>query len=180
MMIKTNKDNKEYLTINKCNLLVEIGKEHWPYKIRKEINQIISLLYNAERKIGYIDQFEIRKDSEIGEFLLFCIENGEIQNEDLNIDFEKITNAFNIAVFENNPIAKEILPLFQGREIGKKEELMQRYSEEAINFILENDDFETYLQKIDGKYKIKKYVVYEDGEFCKKDLMNKEQQKVKK
>ena len=56
-------------------------------------------------------------------------------------------------------------------ECGIYDDLKKYYSEDALNYILEHDSFQEYLQNNNGKNK--QYVVYEDGKYFKNLSNNK-------
>jgi len=126
--------------------------------------------YEKENNTGYITEIAIFKTTILGRFLLENTDMTHIIDENQEVTYEKVVNAFNIAIFENNMIAEEILPLFQGQVNGTKEELTQIYSEEIVTYILENPSFELYLEKQNGMDARATYVVYENGEYKEKTL----------
>lgn len=178
---KTNIDNDEYLVLNgKIGLSLLFIVESIPQEIKDEAQQMYFDLFEYEREnqARYINEISILKKSKLGKYLMHTTDP-EISNNDEVISYNKIVNAFNISVFENDSIASEILPLFKCQVHGTKIELSKKYDETLLNYILEHPDFETYLQKINGTYKPIKYVVYENGKYTKKVLLkSKQKQKI--
>lgn len=181
MRFRTNKDNKEYITIKKVDLtLIAVICEKRNIELCNEAMRIFGKLieFGFENSL-YNENIEIRKDSVLGTFLLKNPFKEEIINADLELNYDKVVSAFNIAVFKNNEIAKKILPLFQKPEEAKlkSKELVEKYGEEVIDFILENNDFDDYLIKLKKDVEPTVYTVYEDGEFSRKTLVEKPKQK---
>lgn len=181
MKFKTNKDNKDYITINRMDLpLLAVICQDKYVEVSNEALNIFSKLndFGFKEKKLFLNEFEIRKDSLLGKFFLNNPLEDEIINDDLVVDYTKVVNAFNIAVFQNNEIAIEILSLFQNpKELNQKTSSLERkYGKETIHFILENNSFEDYLKSL-AKEEPKKYFVYEDNQFYYKEL--KEKGKVK-
>lgn len=178
---RTNVDNDEYITINKSDLMLIVVMDENPQEIKDIANDIFceTLIFQKNNRVPYITEIELRKDSLIGNFLL---ENGmskKIRNDDLYIYYKDVINAFNIASFEDNKIMHLLLGMLRKRVEGSNLELSNIYGNEVINYISNNKDFNIYLNKIDGKYGIKEYIVYEDGEFSKKALLSNQKQKIK-
>lgn len=185
MRFKANKDNKEYITIDKIGLTtIAVICEKRNIKLSNEATSIFSKLiqFEVREKIPYVHDIEIRKDSILGQFLINNPFKENIVNDDLIVDYDKVVSAFNIAVFQNNEIARKILPLFQNPnelELENKK-LVEKYGKEVIDFILENNDFSHYLIKLDENASPTKYIVYEDDKFSRKSLVEKNKQLLKK
>lgn len=177
---KTVKDNEEYIIFNGKKGLEYLIKDD---QIKEKIKVVASSIYfdtfkyENENKIPSISEIAIRVDSVIG---IFLMENDLIYSENLIVSYNKIINAFNIAIFENNPIVKSILPLFKNQISGKKDELIGTYSSEVIEYILNNDDFNYYIERLNRTYQPKEYIVYENGEFTKRILLNDVKNRAKK
>lgn len=182
MTFKTNRDNNDYIMINaKIDLGMLIFEDKITEKIKNEVGFIYSSLfkYEYDMKCSYISDIAINKNSDLVKFLIEKASVYNFGNEDLIVDYDKVVNALNIAIFEENPIAKSILPLFKNQVSGKKDELVEQYNKEVIEYILENEDFNYYIENINGTYKPEEYIVYENGEFTKKILLT-EPKKFKK
>lgn len=120
---KINRDNNDYIMINsKINLGLLIVDNKIPEDIKKEAGFIYSsiLKYEHETKSDYISDIAISKNTNLVEFLIEKASVYDFNNEDLMVDYDKVVNAFNVAIYEDNPIAKEILPLFKNQVSGKK------------------------------------------------------------
>ena len=108
-------------------------------------------------------KYAIRKDSILGYYIL-NLPSDKVYNYDNIITFEKITNALNIAIFENNPIYIKLIELFRSQVTASKDIIEYKYGLDVLNYIIENNDFKSYLQKVNGTYESTKYLVYETGE----------------
>lgn len=178
---KEVKENRNYILVGvKFDLLTLALKLH-ELKIHPEIGEII---FDMQHKLfefetqgkKYIDDVAIRKDSLIGNYLITHTDGNHVINESRYIDFKKVTDAFNIATLESNDkMVALLLPLFKKRENGTFDELKKRYSEEVLNYILEHDSLEEYLNEIDGieNSREKEYTIFENGEYFKEVLKNK-------
>lgn len=178
---KTNKDNKDYIVIDGKDtaftlfLSIEDGsiENKVSSQFSENLNEMYGNLFNYEKEknIGYISEISIPKASELGIFLLENTDMQDIIDEDKEVSYEKVVNAFNIAMFEENPIAPHIRPLFQGQVSGTVEQLSLMYPKELLTYILENPSFEAYLRKFNGEYEEPTvYTVYENGEFSQKQF----------
>lgn len=171
MDIKTNKDNEDYLTLlDAINVLGRVLFDTTLKNVKDEAeNMYMGLFeYNNINNSNSINTCEIRKDSLVGQYLL---NSRTIKNDDLNISFQKVKNAFTIAMFESNPLSLQILILFQNQVSGSKEDLMRKYDESVLDYILEHDDFDRHLEKKNETYQPGEYIVYEDGFYFKKVLV---------
>lgn len=167
-MIKfgTYEGDNNYLVIRRTDLVMTIVFEE---KSNNEISQVASeilsklLNYEFENKVRLTGAIAIRKDSILGQFLLNNSDRTKYINRDLLIAYEDITNALNIAIFENNEIYNEIIPLFRNREQDYYDELSKKYSEDVLNFVINNRNFGRYLSKEDGEHETKvQMYAYED------------------
>lgn len=180
---KSVKDNAEYITIpikiNGLSLFLD-EDEQISSDVYKELQSMYFGLFQFEKEQGvYIkDDIALRKDSIIGSFILSHPEN--FINDDTDVTYKKIVDAYSVATFEDNTkMANKILPLFKGRVSGRKEELVDVCDLKVLDFILENGNFQEYLNKLDGiDITPKRYVVYEDENYFFSDL-NKEKTPVK-
>ena len=178
---RTNIDNDEYITIDKTNLMMLVVMDETPQEIKDVANDIFveTLYFQKNNRITYISEVELRKDSLMGKYLL---ENGmskKIRNDDLYIYYKDVINAYNIASFERNSVMHLLLCMLRERVEGYTFDLSKKFGNDVIDYISNNKDFNVYLEKLDGTYKTKEYIVYEDGEFSKKTLLTKQKQKIK-
>lgn len=174
MFFKSNKDNNEYLVINHY-LVTDLFNSKEKLVIPEEV-------YQEVRDIYEYDSFNcnIKKDSLLGQFLISHSNATDIINDDFYISYNKVINALNIALFRDDyKMTNKIMPLFKDQIYGTKEDLQLLYPENVLDYILENDDFSTYLEKENDTYKEQPCVVYENGKFTTK-LLNNSRQKVKK
>lgn len=174
LKFKTHIDNKDYLLFDGIiTLSCLMADDEIPNNIKNIAGNIFSNIFEYENKnrFEHISDIAIRKDSILGKFLIEKATEFKFCNEDLVVYYEKVVNAFNIAVYENNDIAKEILPLFRNKVSGIKEPLQKEYGFEIIEYILNNDDFYYYLKVTEGEYHPQEYFVYENGTISKKILL---------
>ncbi|MBE6153675.1 MAG: hypothetical protein E7166_05580 [Firmicutes bacterium] len=165
----SNKENSNYLMISRFQIYMLISSDIPEYAL-KSIEELLVAVrkYEKENKCSHLDMIAVEKSTPISNFLLYgkpCI-----KNDDLYVDYKKVVNALNIAIFEDNPIAKQILPLFKNQVSGEKNILIKQYDAKTINYILENNDFNYYLSKINGTYTPLEYVVYHNNECVKMKL----------
>ena len=171
-MFYTNKENNDYLMIEKRDLYLILGMS-----INEKLyNEVISMIraiknYSRNHEYIYIHEIGINKDNIVVKFLLN--NTTKIVNNDLVVDISKITNALCISNYENNPILNELISLIRNQVYGNKEVLLKEYNENVINYILNNDDFNYYIKNLKGNYKSKFYIVYENGECVERKLKKK-------
>lgn len=169
-MFYTNKENKGYLNFSTFSLYM-LSVKNTPKQVLKEVNKIFSATREYEKKEKCsIGEMTISKDSVLGRYILESNDSGIFS--DLTISYSEITNSFNISIFEDNPISKDIFPLFKNQVSGDLKSLYKKYDENVINYILNNKDFKYYLELINGTYKPNEYRVYENGKFTKRKLIN--------
>ncbi len=169
-MFNTNKENKDYLNFATFGLYMLMVDRNVPKTIQNEANKIHSAIrkYEKETKCS-IGEVTISKDSTLGQYVIQP-NNGNIYR-DLNVNILTIANAFNISVFEDNPISKDIYPLFKNQVSGTMKALSEEYGEELINYIVDNNNFEYFLDVLNGTYQPKEYNVYENNSIKKKKLV---------
>ena len=184
---ESNKDNGDYLMVKPWELACfDMGEEVYASDfVKQKINKLYYTIfpkYSTTPTISFNKDttIAIRKDSVIGNWLIDNENHFDLYNKDLDISYVKVVNALNIAIFsDNRKMANKIMPLFINQISGIKNKLSNEYCEEAINYIIENDDFDTFLLKFNGDYEEKKVVVYEDGELSHR-ILSQIGQKVKK
>lgn len=168
------KDNEEYITVPvKYGLeLFLVDDERIDSDVYRELQSVYYGLFHFEKEQGiYVrDDIALRKDSILGHFILSHPES--FINDDTDITYKKIVDAYSVATFEDNTkMANKILPLFKGRVSGRKDELADVCDLKILDFILNNGDFNKYLDKLDGKVdQQKRYVVYENGKYSFSNL----------
>lgn len=190
MKFRTNKDNKNYIMVNieKVNELLSIvvsNKLDIPENIREEAMQIIRISsahnMNQLNNPNSIKEVALKKSSSIGQFLLMNTDFENIINEDDYIYYKDVVHALNIAMFEDNcKLSNRISRLFREQTSGTKQDLYEQYGVEIIDYIKENNDFNTYLLKFNGIYEPRNYFVYEDNNIVEKKLFEKEKTFTKK
>lgn len=185
MHYRSVEENKDYILVDvKFDIARMTMNEDIEKEVYSELQSIYFKLFSYEcnNRIGYIQEpIALRKDSIVGRYILshpeICI------NDDTDVTYNKIVNAYNVATFEDNiKMANKILPLFKGRVSGSRNELGDICSLSVLDYILSNGDFKEYLNKKDGtvKNQVNEYLVYEDGEYLKKSLsLEKDKIKVK-
>ena len=177
MIFHEIKENPNYILVEVkhelLTLILRLNEKGIDLKVLKEMRFIHEKLFEFEEQVGYyLDYAAIRKDSIVGEYLINHIDGRDIINESLLISLKKITNALRVALLEKNQeMFYFLFPLFKNIECGIYDDLKKYYSEDALNYILEHDSFQEYLQNNNGKNK--QYVVYEDGKYFKNLSNNK-------
>ncbi|MDO5003674.1 MAG: hypothetical protein Q4E39_05575 [bacterium] len=172
---KSIKTNDEYITIpvkiNGLSLFL-VDDERVSSDVYKELQSVYFGILNFEKEqcIYVRDDIALRKDSILGRFILSHPEN--FINDDTDVTYKKVVDAYSVATFEDNTkMANKILPLFKGRVSGRKEELADICDLKVLDFILNNGDFDEYLNNLDGKEKTpRRYIVYEDEKYFFSDL----------
>jgi len=173
---RSNKDNPDYLIWHiRFDGAQLIMGEILPTYVQNELEQMYfdSFEYQNEinrRIIGreLVNEISFRRDSLLGKWLIHNYDQKKIVYEDEFIDYKKVQNALNIAIFECSPIAERIIPLFRQKINGSKEELKNEYEEELLDYILTHDDFDAWVSEEEKEPT--EYFVYEDGEYSKKVL----------
>lgn len=161
-MIKFREIDDEYLEYD-C-LKDNSSLENVEKEVLKEfVKQDLALL-NYSKTVGKgITKLAVRKDSIIGKYLLSCQDEQRVLNASKYIDYDKIVNAFNIAIFSSDlETSKLIYPLFINKEEGTYKTLSDKYDLTTLNYILDNPSFKTYLKRDDSTSETKYRVVYED------------------
>ena len=177
MIFHEIKENPNYILVEVkhelLTLILRLNEKGIDLKVLKEMRFIHEKLFEFEEQVGYyLDYAAIRKDSIVGEYLINHIDGRDIINESLLISLKKITKALRVTLLEKNQEMFYLLfPLFKNIECGIYDDLKKYYSEDALNYILEHDSFQEYLQNNNGKNK--QYVVYEDGKYFKNLSNNK-------
>lgn len=189
MKYKTNQDNNDYLMVNVkydfAYLLVS-DNLNIPTDVYNEINKIYTNSFDRNvldnlNMSHFPDKVAILKNSLVGEYLINNSDNINIINLDNYISYCDVVNAFNISVYEDDcKMSNKILYLFKNRKYGFIEELKKEYCSDVIDYIAENRDFDTYLEKKYNAYYPGEYVIYEEDKFVCKNLNIKEKVKVKK
>lgn len=177
VFIETNKENSNYLSIRRSDIgMILLNSENIPDNISKIVSIMYSHMPTFEKRVtnSYISQICIRKDSELGKYLLNTSDIDVIY-EDENVSYEKVVNAFNIAIYEDDFIFDQIYPLFKNQISGKRDELITKYGKDTIDYILSNPNFQEYLDKKNEYYAFsiqnsKNYIVYENDEYKVKKL----------
>lgn len=174
--IKTARDNEEYLLLgSKSNVYFLTDTECG--EIQKEMDNLWRAVIDYESKSkDMILDIVVRKDSLLGKYLL---SSSKVENLDDVFYYEDVIDALNIAIFENNPIFKQIIPLFQNQIEGCKDKLSRIYGSEVIEYISKNNDFDVYLKQVNNKYKPNQYLVYENGVLNKKEIIDNSKIKIK-
>ena len=169
---KSNPDNQEYMILDKYNDIGVLMFAHdAPSEVKQEAAEIMTKIreYHKNNYNGCLNKIVIRKDSYIGTYLLGHSDQKKIINEDLLITYKKVINAFNVSAFEGNEMSDKILVLFREQASGSKEDLMKKYDEDVLDYILKHDSFYG-LARTEEKTSPKEYVVYEDGKCAKRTL----------
>lgn len=166
---KTNRYNDEYIMFEVRGLFGLGQSQKLAGKILDEANKMFWGIYEFEKEnnCGYVKEVAIRKDSIMGQYFLNSNDE-DITNEDTYVYEEDIKSALLIAIYDNNPIAERIMPIFRNQIYGYKKELMKLYDEETLDYILTHENFYEWIDKKEKESK--EYIVFENGEYCKKKL----------
>lgn len=160
---KTHPDNENYILIGiKTNIAMLLFSNRLDGKIEEELEEIY---YGSLKYLNYNDftgDIAIKKDSLLGEYILTEYSDS---NEDLNITHEKIRNALDIAMFEEDEISNLIFPLFKNLVSGKINELEEIYNKDVLEFISKRNDFKLYIDKLTGTYQGRDDLIYDNGIF---------------
>ncbi len=187
---RIDKETSNYIVMDRHGLLyLGLKGKNLPNDAYQEVSNMINGLvpfeYSAKENLeqigsSYLSSFKIRKDSVIGKYLIENAGYNEIINKSEFIHYSDIVNALNIALFDGeDKTSNKIFPLFKERIFGSKKELLKKFPEWVLDYILENKDFEKHLKKIDSIKELgseepiqeeNAYVVYEDGEWSIKNL----------
>ncbi len=161
-----NKDDKNYIMLDaRYSLTLIAVLDDTPSEVSDEAMKIFNQKIKYDSKhINKVEEISISKDNILGRYI--TSRKDKFRNDSDYISYEKVVNSLNIAMFEDNI---KIMPLFKERIEGEKEKL-NIYSENTIEYILENDNFKDYLDRLDGKEAEKEYYVYENDEIHKKSL----------
>lgn len=174
-MFYTNRDNDDYLYFSSFEIFIFLVKNN-PKNIQMELEKILSTKMQYEREFkSNVNYINIHKNSLLGKYLINSTPNGFLNN-DIYIDKFKVRNALMISMYEDCSISKEILQIFKNQDFGTKEQLLEKYNDYVLDYILENSDFDYYLELKNGTYKPSEHFVYENGKFYKKLLVNKNKQ----
>ncbi len=166
LMIDVKSDLCSFVTDENLNIPCDVKKEAM-FIYSDWFSYEENLMYEKEKIINH--KIAIRCDSNLGGYLLSNFDNVNIINDDLNVSYEKVVSALDIAIFEDKcKLVNKIMPLFKGRVSGFKGELIGKYDEAVLDYILNNPDYKMYLEKMD--YECKEFIVYEDGFYSKKTL----------
>lgn len=180
---RIDKDTPDYITMDRNGLLyLSLKKYIIPNNVYQEVSDMIedlvSFEYSAKKELeqidsSYLTSFKIRKESALGQYLIENAGKNEIINESEFIHYSDVVSALNIALFnEEDKTSNKIFPLFKEQISGSKKELLKKFPEWVLNYILENNDFDAYLAKRNQEKPIptKSFVVYEEGEWTIKNL----------
>lgn len=171
VVFETFEGDNDYIEIRYTDLMMIVTFEERKnndiaqetYKIHWALNE-----YTRKNDLRFIGAIGIRKDSILGKFILNNKNRERYVNKDLLITYDNIVNALNIAMFEDNEIVKDILPLFKNREQGFYDELSKKYDDSVLKYIMNNRSFGRYLSKIDGKTEYKPSMYgYENGKIIR-------------
>ena len=164
---KTHPDNNNYILIGiRTNISMLLYSYNIPPKIEEQLEEIYYGSLKYLNNSDFTGDIAIRKDSLLGEYILTEYDYG---NEDLNITHEKIRNALDIAMFEEDEISSLIFPLFKNLEGGRIDKLKEKYDENILDYIAKRNDFKLYIDKLTGTYQGRVDLIYDNG-LIKKNL----------
>lgn len=183
---RIDKETPDYITMDRQGLFyLGIEKGQIPNDVYLEvsdmINDFVSFEYSAKEKLeqigsSYLNSFKIKKDSALGQYLIENKGKNRIADVTEYISYKNVCDAMLIAIVNDDAkMANKITPLVQKQCCGQKEEILKQfpYHEEALNFILENNDFAKFLaernQEEEPKQEIQMFVAFEEGEWTIKN-----------
>lgn len=106
-------------------------------------------VYERKNRRTFSDEVAILRNSRLGQYLETYTDGENIINEDCYVSHSKVVGAYDIATDkENFKMSNRILPLFKARVEGTKQELMEIYSEEVLDYILSHSNYEKYLDSL--------------------------------
>lgn len=163
---KCIKEDEKYILVDiRTSLGIAISNDGIADEIKLEMGKIYTSLFNFERenKCGHLSDVLLSKNSVVGQYI---VSHPDMFSDDSKyISYEKVVNAFNIAIYEDNAkMSNKIMPLFKGMYSGYKDELLEQglANENILDYILIHDDFYEYLEKKNGEYIEKNYLVYDE------------------
>lgn len=174
--IKTCYDNSDYLELHEHDIFY-LPLKYASKEVEEDKNNLISKIKEYRKTYKTNFKCAVRKDSILGNYII-SMPSDDVYNYDEMITYEKLTNALNIAIFENNPIYLELIELFRKQIVGPKKIVAFEYGLNIVNYILKNYDFKSYLKKMNGIYEPDKYLVYENDELSLRTLLVNDKQKV--
>lgn len=184
---RIDRETPDYITMARHGLLyLSMEGKKLPNDVYQEISEMMNSLvlfeYSAKEKLeqlgsSYLYSFKIRKDSALGQYLIENKGRNRIIDLTEYISYKNICDAMLITIVNDDAkMANKITPLVQKQCYGTKKEILKRfpYHEDAINFILENNDFDRFLakrnQEVEPGQEDKAFVVFEEGEWLIKNF----------
>ncbi len=173
MKYRIDRKTPDYITLNmndflhsfSIDTLLEEGLEEETFKMANDIREFECQIKQC------VYEFKIRKDSVLGRYLVENDGKNGIADYTDYISYHSVCEAYLISSFQNDAkMTNKLLTLLQQQCSGFKEELLKDFPryEEALDFILENNDFEKYRIQVnhqEGKNSEEPFVAFEDGEW---------------
>ena len=165
---KNNQNNSEYLIIDiKVDGGILLASDILPIFPLLELEKMYLDIFVFEKKLDIkASEISFRKDSILGKWLLENYDQERIIYDNLYISIEKIEQSILIAIIENNRIVSRIIQLFNDKAVGYKNELLESYEEEVLEYILEHDNYENWLGY--NSKENKQSIVFENGLYSTK------------
>lgn len=150
---KSNKNNNDYIILmdDIIGLRVQALDRNIPDDIQEEI---IDMHYeiNMLSKSPTFHKIAIRRDSKFGNWIIQNTDGKTIINDDTYISFNKVCSALLSALDEDEEkVSNKIWYLFKERISGTKEELVSKYDEYVLDYILQHSTFSVYSEEIGEK-----------------------------
>lgn len=179
-----NRDDDNYIMVDAKSISDLLADDDFKMhcKVYAEACDVYAMSFNKTliKTFGYVKEIAIKKDSLLASYLISCADGERILNCDEYISYDKIVNALSIAMFNDDyKMSNKVFALFKSQVSGTKSELSEKYCLKAIEYILENDDFKTYIDKYNGVYTGREYIIYEDGQYQQLVLNSHDKVKVK-
>lgn len=162
-MIKyvSNGENKEYITISFIDLMTTIDLA--PQSVQNLLNCLCDATtkYCQENNKRLVTvKVTLNKESKLGQYVLN--DKTKFMDDDDDITYDKVINAFNISVYKDDiKMSNKLMHLFRERIEGTSEELSY-INPNILNYIKENSDFKSFIAKEDGIDEKRKYLIYND------------------
>lgn len=139
----THSSDPRYLEI-----LSKIDVEHlescvdFPHDIIEDFRTLALQCKNIDS-----DTVLVKRDSELGRFVM---ENSQLFSN--YITYSDVVNAYNISIFEGNiKMSNKLMHPFKARMSGTTDQFLERYCKVMVDYIVEHNDFSTYLDQLDNK-----------------------------
>lgn len=162
-----NKNDADYIILENDILSLRLLalQENFPDDIRNEILNIHLAIVNS--KLDSSHKIAMRKDSNLGRYLIQNTDCETIINTTDYISHEKIKQALLISLHKgDDKESNKIWHLFRHDIEGNKEILIDSIEEHILDYILQHSSYDKYREELIGEDQEEKYIIYEDNN-CK-------------